>query len=64
MFKIAKKGARAKSSEIFWASDLKVYNTDFHNVFVYWALLLLFLRKISSFWKKVQVFIDDCTILI
>ena len=34
MFKGTNEGIRTTSSEIFWVSDLKVFNADFDNVFV------------------------------
>ena len=65
MFKVTNKCTRTTSSETFWVSGLKVFNAYFDNVFVSWALILLpFCRKILSFWKKIQVFIGNYTILI
>ena len=34
MFKNTNEGIRATSSEIFWVSDLKVFNADCDNVYV------------------------------
>ena len=44
------KALERRQFEIFWVSDLKVFNADFDNVFVCWGLLYyLFVRKIPSF---------------
>ena len=56
MFKGTNEGIRTTSSEIFWVSDLKVFNADFDNVFVQvrsfgcliWKFLILILMYLSA----------------